>query len=47
MHGMFLAVYRLLEEKGGLKMLEDPAIHTATQEILPDPGKSRAQVGAY
>lgn len=38
------AVYRLLEEKGGLKLLEDPNIHTATQEILPDANKTRAQV---
>jgi len=39
-----VAVYRLLEQKGGVKMLDDPLIYTATQEILPDPNKSRAQV---
>jgi hypothetical protein len=38
------AVYKLLEAAGGLKLLDDPQIHTATQEILPDAGKSRAQV---
>ena len=29
-------VYALLEAKGGLAMLEDPALGTATQEILPE-----------
>ncbi len=40
------AVYRLLEAAGGLKLLDDPQIHAATQEILPDAGKSRAQVSS-
>jgi hypothetical protein len=42
-----VTVYKLLEEKRGLKMLEDQHIYTATQEILPDPGKSRHQVRAH
>lgn len=41
--GLWAAVYRLLEEKRGLKILEDPHIYVATQEILPDPGKTRNQ----
>jgi hypothetical protein len=35
-------VYTLLQEKGGLAMLQDKLIEVATKEILPDTGKSRA-----
>jgi hypothetical protein len=34
-------VYGLLEARGGLAILTDPAISTATAEILPDRNKSR------
>lgn len=37
-------VYRLLEKKNGLRVLEDPAIEYASMEILPDPTKSRADI---
>ena len=37
-------VYSILEERGALAMLEDPALGTATQEILPDKGKSRSTI---
>ena len=46
-YATIITVYRLLEEKGGLKILEDSLIYTATQEILPDPNKSRAQVSGF
>ena len=34
-------VFHLLQTKGGLKLLEDPELGTATQEILTDKTKSR------
>ena len=37
-------VYALLERRGGLRLLDDPYLGTATQEILPDKGKSRAEI---
>jgi len=37
-------VYGLLAEKGGLRLLEDPALGTATQEILAEKDKSRTVV---
>jgi len=37
-------VYGLLQEKKGLALLEDPALGTATQEILADKGKSRSVI---
>ena len=37
-------VYSILEERGALSMLEDPLLGTATQEILPDNGKSRSMI---
>mmetsp|Transcript_22073 Transcript_22073/g.28581 ORF Transcript_22073/g.28581 Transcript_22073/m.28581 type:complete len:625 (-) Transcript_22073:229-2103(-) len=37
-------VYRTLEEGGALAMLEDPNIEAATDEILPDPTKTRQQI---
>lgn len=37
-------VYELLESCDGLGVLSDPAIATATAEILPDKSKSRAQI---
>ena len=37
-------VYSVLEERGGLKLLSDPKLGTATQEILPEKGKSRARI---
>ena len=37
-------VYDLLSKKGGLRLLEDPALGTATQEILPDKEKSRSVI---
>lgn len=42
--GGIRTVSKLLGEKGGLRVLDDPLIHTATQEILPDPGKTRGQI---
>lgn len=35
-------VYSLLESCGGLALLEDPLISTATEEILPDKNKNRS-----
>ena len=29
-----LAVYRFLEERGALQMLEDPLMHVATAEVV-------------
>lgn len=37
-------VYMLLEQKGGLALLDDPAIGTATAEVLPDKSKNRSQI---
>jgi hypothetical protein len=37
-------VYSLLEARGGLAVLSDPHISTATAEILPDRNKSRATI---
>lgn len=37
-------VYGLLSDKGGLRLLEDPALGTATQEILADKNKSRTVI---
>ena len=37
-------VYSVLEERGGLKLLSDPKLGTATQEILPEKGKNRARI---
>ena len=37
-------VYSLLESKGGLAMLDDPSMGTATQEILPDKSKNRSAI---
>jgi hypothetical protein len=37
-------VYSILEERGGLALLADPRLGTATQEILPDKGKSRSMI---
>lgn len=39
-----LTVDILLTRKHGLKLLSDPKIHIATQEILPDKNKSRAEI---
>jgi len=39
-----LTVYALLEKKRGLKLLSDPKILRATQEILPDKNKSRGEI---
>jgi hypothetical protein len=38
------SVYSLLEYQGGLAMLQDPLMETATREILPDANKTRAGV---
>lgn len=37
-------VYDTLKEVGAIDMLDDPAIDIATQEILPDPGKTRSMI---
>ncbi len=37
-------VYDLLEKKDGLRLLDDPALGTATQEILSDKSKTRAAI---
>jgi len=37
-------VYSLLRDRGGLPLLDDPLVRDATQEVLPDPGKSRAAI---
>lgn len=37
-------VYEELESKGGLGLLQDPLLGTATQEILPDKNKSRGTI---
>ena len=37
-------VYLLLEERGGLALLSDPLIGTATAEILPNKSKNRANI---
>lgn len=41
-HAPIKTVYALCEEKGALALLEDETLATATEEILPEPGKSRA-----
>ena len=37
-------VYDTLKEVGAIDMLDNPAIDIATQEILPDPGKTRSMI---
>ncbi len=37
-------VYSLLEEKGGLELLDDPLIEVATREVLPDKNISRVAI---
>jgi hypothetical protein len=37
-------VYSLLESRGGLALLDDPHIATATEEILPDKFKNRSNI---
>ena len=39
-------VYDLLQAKGGLELLDDPAIVNATSEILPDKNKHRSLIQA-
>uniref|UniRef100_A0A7S2V695 B box-type domain-containing protein n=1 Tax=Fibrocapsa japonica TaxID=94617 RepID=A0A7S2V695_9STRA len=39
-----LTVYSLLEDAKAAKMLDDPNIELATEEILPDPNVSRAEI---
>jgi len=39
-------VWTLLEAQGGVQLLHEASIEIATQEILPDPGKSRGQIQA-
>ena len=39
-----LTVYNILEARGGLAILSDPHISTATAEILPDRNKTRAAI---
>jgi hypothetical protein len=39
-------VYELLQSKGGLKLLHDPRLPIASQEIYPDKKKSRAELDA-
>jgi len=39
-------VYRFLEKRGGLALLDDPLIETATQEVLAENKKSRAKIQA-
>jgi len=46
LHKPIKTVFTLLEEKGGLGLLQDPKIHVATQEILPDKTKSRGEIQA-
>ena len=41
--GEIETVYKYLEEKGGVKMLEDPLIEVATREVLAGK-KSRSQI---
>eukprot|EP01032_Pedospumella_encystans_P017358 gene17358-19781_t len=43
-HQPVKTVYDLLESKGGLALLDDPVIGTATSEILPDKDKHRSQI---
>ncbi len=38
------SVHSLLEEKGGLELLNDPLIGIATREVLPDRNISRAAI---
>lgn len=39
-------VFTFLRDRDGLALLDDPLVHDATREILPDPTKSRAQIQA-
>jgi Protein of unknown function (DUF2009) len=39
-----LSVYRFLEERGGLGILCDTHIETATQEVLAGPGRTRSKI---
>ncbi|GMH95950.1 hypothetical protein TL16_g13258 [Triparma laevis f. inornata] len=42
--GDLMTVYKFLEEKGETDLLEDKYIEVATEEILADKGKSRAEI---
>jgi hypothetical protein len=43
-HQPIRTVYDLLASKGGLKLLEDPRVSIASQEIYPDKNKTRGQL---
>jgi hypothetical protein len=45
-HQPIHTVYDLLASKGGLKLLADPRISVASQEIYPDKNKTRGQLDA-
>lgn len=44
--GEICTVYRYLEERGGLALLDDPLIELATQEVLAEHKKSRGKIQA-
>jgi hypothetical protein len=44
--GEICTVYRFLEKRGGLALLDDPLIELATQEVLAEHKKSRAKIQA-
>lgn len=44
--GEICTVYRFLEDRGGLALLDDPLIELATQEVLAEPKKSRGKIQA-